>query len=298
MEALLTPVRTSYKSLGQDSEDLLTKVHEPKTRQEPILSSTPRIPELPVEALEILRNEPSYGDLISTLKYLQKDDATFCITSPGPLAAQLVQVLVTVTVPTYWNVLRVSQKSKKPHKRGRTSNTELLLSCLRSVTGLNAILLSLKQLIQRSKQAKKTVSGSNTQEILTALLEVLSALLEGDDTVEIIAKSIWKYSDDPLKQKPLWTEFLSIYGGGKVLSLSAEAEDAVNELSKDVKERYWISYGSLYCRWLARNIAHWAQAMPSEPESAWKNCVELLSKSFRLGYTGKIFVPPRVGNVS
>lgn len=287
MEALLTPVKTSYKPLGRDSEDLLTKVHEPKIRQEPILPSTPRIPKLPVEALEILRNEPSYGDLVSTLRYLQKDDSSFCITSPGPLAAQLVQVLVTVTVPTYWNVLRVSQHSKKPHKRGRTSNAELLFSCLRSVTGLNAILLSLRQLIQQSKRAKKAVSGSNTQEILTALLEVLSALLEGDETVEIIAKNIWKYSHDRLKQKPLWTQFLSICGGGKVLSLSAEAEDAINELSKDVKEQYWVSNGSLYCRWLARNIAHWAQNMPLEPESAWENCVELLSKSFRLGYTGK-----------
>jgi len=73
----------------------------------------------------------------------------------------------------------------------------------------------------------------------------------------------------------------------RYLGIGAEAETIINELSKGFGEKYWVSDGTLYSKWLASNISQWASALDLSQESEWKACVELLSKSFRLGYTGK-----------
>ena len=70
------------------------------------------------------------------------------------------------------------------------------------------------------------------------------------------------------------------------MGISAEAEDVINELSKKIGEKHWVSNGRLYSNWLACNISHWAQSPISDTENDLKSCAELLSKSFRLGYTG------------
>jgi telomere length regulation protein len=118
---------------------------------------------------------------------------------------------------------------------------------------------------------------------------LISRLLEGEETIYRILTSIWDPSVVPSTQKAIWNGFLSVTGGGRILSVSAEAEDTINELSKDIQGKYWVSDGILYSRWLAQNITHLAKTMPLDSENDWKCCVELLSKSLRLGYTGKLF---------
>jgi telomere length regulation protein len=220
------------------------------------------------------------------LKFLGKEQSDFSITSPGPIAAQLVYVLVSDTVPTYWNVLQESSRRKKAAKQ--ESFLEILLSCLRSVTGLNAVVLSLKQHIQLSKETQKAVGGPNIQSILVILLQLLQALLGDNQTVEAIWKNIHHSSNIPAKQKAIWNEFLGLVGNGKILGVAAEAEDIINYLSKKVGERYWIADATLYCLWLARNVTHWSRNLSADSEIEIKGCGELLSKSFHLGYTGMI----------
>jgi len=238
--------------------------------------------------LELLKSEPDYDTLIVTLRYLANCPG-FNIRSPSPLASQLVHVLVSEIIPNYWNVLRAGEKSK-PARQGsssRLSELDLLLSCLRSVSGINSVLLSLKRNIQQSKESKKAVGGPNFEELLKTFLQLLQALLEGPHTVETIWTSIYEASSPQSKQKAVWNEFLSPVGGGKILGITAEAEDVVNELSTKVGEKHWIADGTLFSSWLARNLTYWVKNLATDSESASKCCVELISKSFRLGYTGQ-----------
>ena len=162
-----------------------------------------------------------------------------------------------------------------------------MLSCLRSVSGINSVLLSLRRHIQQSKESKKAVGGPNFEELLRIFLQLFQALLDGSQTVEIIWRSIYEGSTPQSKQKTIWNEFLGLVGGGKILGIAAEAETVVNELSKKIGEKHWVADGGLFSLWLARNLSHWIKFLPSGSENASKCCGELLSKSFRLGHTGK-----------
>ncbi|KAI9053741.1 hypothetical protein LZ554_002692 [Drepanopeziza brunnea f. sp. 'monogermtubi'] len=287
MESLLTPVSTSYKTSTRDTGDAL--VETPKAAQarpRPTLQAS-----TPAEALEILRNEPDHDNLINTLRFLGKSSPDFDITSPSPLAAQLVHILVSDTVPNYWDVLQNSQNGKSSGSRNSARSSpelEILLSCLRSVTGLNAVLLSLKQQIQKSKESKKAVGGPKIEDILAIVLQLLQRLLQGVKTVSVIWNSIFNTVDSPSKQKAIWNDLLGLVSGGKILGTAAEAEDAINDLSKKIGERHWVADGTLYIRWLSENIIYWAKNLPTESENGWKNCAELLSKGFRLGHTESI----------
>jgi telomere length regulation protein len=283
MEGLLTPVSTSYTDKRE--EDALVEIQKPeKALCKPSFKAS-----TPSEALEVLKNEPDHESLISTLRLLREDDSEFSIFSPSPLGAQLVHILVSDILPNYWNVLVEPDKTSNGRKRAKskeTSDLELLLSCLRSVTGLNALLLSFKQFIQQSKEAKKAVGGSSIHDVLSILLQVLADLIQGDETVEEISNSILNSTVPPVKQKAIWNEFLSIVGSGKIPGLAAEAEDVISELSKNIGEKHWIADGRAYSAWLARSITHWVRTLPAESVVEWKCCGELLCKAFRLGYSG------------
>jgi telomere length regulation protein len=235
-----------------------------------------------------LKNEPDYDSLISTLRFLLQTNVEFNIASPSPEVAQVVHVLVSETVPNYWDVLRKSPQKKSP-KHGNLwldSDLGLLVSCLRSVTGLNAILLGLKQHTRQSKETKKSLGGSNTQGVVTVLLQVLQATLEGNKTINIIWESIYGSFEPTAKENALWQEFMSLIGGGKVLSISAEAEDVINSVSTSIGEKHWVANGSRYSLWLARNISSWANALGVDSDIGFTNCSLLLGKSLRLGHTG------------
>ncbi|KAL2064788.1 hypothetical protein VTL71DRAFT_3928 [Oculimacula yallundae] len=289
MEGLLTPVSTAYNTERKRSEDEfalteVVKVPEAKSKSRFQTASTP------TEALEILRNEPDHETLSSTLRFLGNGNHDFDITSPSPLAAQLVHTLVSDTIPNYWHVLQASNdKSQKGGKNGRASpDLEILLSCLRSVTGLNAVLLSLKQQIQKSKELKKSVGGPKIEDILSIDLQLLQALLAGTKTVMKIRTSVHTSSDIHSKQKAVWNEFLALVGGGKILGIAAESEDTINGLSNKIGEKHWVADGTLFSRWLSQNLTYWAKNLPATNDDGWKSLAELLSKSFRLGHTDSI----------
>ncbi|KUJ22280.1 uncharacterized protein LY89DRAFT_292418 [Mollisia scopiformis] len=288
MDSLLTPVSTSYKNQEQNPPDALVEVFKPVAK-----SQAPSQVGTPVEALEILRNEPDYETLVLTLNYLDENTEGFVVTSPSPLAAQIVNALVSDVVPTYWVIFHEPRKAKSSEvaPRGKlksSSELELLLSCLRSVTGLNAILLRLKQHIQEAKARKKEVGGHNVQDSLSILVQLLQALLQGSKTVYMFWMQICKSSDAVAKQKAVWNELLSAIAGGKLLGIAAEAEDVINDLSKSVQERSWAADGKQYGLWLAQNISYWAKKASPTSENGWSNCGELLGKSLRLGYSDTI----------
>lgn len=161
MDGLLTPVSITYRKQEQTEEDALVEASTPSPPSAPQNDAPVRPSHIRTtgDALEILRNQPSFDDLCLSLAFFD-EDRTFRITTPGPVAAQLVRVLVSEVIPNYWSILYGDTNALKKNKGSRKSRElELLLSSVRSITGLNAILLGLKQLIQQSKESKKKIGG-------------------------------------------------------------------------------------------------------------------------------------------
>lgn len=283
----MNPVSTSYNA----RKEVLIEISKSETTPELVSKSPSSITaSTPEEALEILKNEPDYTLLSSTLKFLNQRASNFRIETPGAISSQLVHILVSESILNYWTVFAQSENSKRkaPRTNGKSlSDLDLLLSCLRSVLGLNAILLSLKQQIQASKENKKQVGGQGISEILAILLQVLETLLKGDDVFQTVWEATWNTAEPLHKRKALWNEFLGLLGG-KVLGVAAEAENVLNELSKKSVQRHWIADGSLYAAWVAGNISNWSTTLPVSQDDGWKACSEVLSKSLRLGHTGTV----------
>ncbi|KAF7871839.1 hypothetical protein EAF04_003946 [Stromatinia cepivora] len=287
MDGLLTPVSIVYKKQEQKHENALVEISTSslliqqanETRSNPIhISSTS-------EALETLKNQPSFDDLKSVLDFLDKE-TTFSITSPGPLAAQLVHVLVSEVIPNYWSILHESNGKTRKNKQSHI--LKLLLNFIRSVTGINAILLNLKRLTQQSEETRRNIGGSSIEESLKIQLRLCVEVLEGENTVEKLWNTITNSSDVPTKQRALFNELLSLIGSGKIVGVSAEAEAISNELSKEPNDRLWVADGSSYSRWLGQNIIFWLKSLPRDAEQAWKSCNELFGKCLRLGHIDNI----------
>ncbi|CAK7219720.1 telomere binding protein [Sporothrix curviconia] len=299
MDALLTPVSTSYGKAAVEEEPLLKEVKQktspstqtsaPAARQQFTAASAD-------ESLEVLRNEPDYDTLVSVLRYLLAGNkAGVDIRQPTPLSAQLVQVLVTAIVPNYWTLLReetVQAKGGSGHAKQQHTDLELLLACLRSVTGLSALATRLRALLAETKTRKPAASDNaaaiggqpgNPAWQLRLLLELLAELLAGDEAVAQIWALSTAGTDDDAKRRPLAQEFLNIVGSGRIISLAAEAETVVrSEFRAEKLPTTWVANGKEYSLWLARGIIHWAAQDASLEDQ--KSHSALLGKALRLGY--------------
>ncbi|OTB03788.1 hypothetical protein M426DRAFT_321502 [Hypoxylon sp. CI-4A] len=274
MEDLLTPVSQTYRK-SSPSEELigLSKSIEPTsvptTKPEVRVSS-------PEEALEALKNQPSYETLSSTLRYLQKGlegSHAFDIRKPTPLSAQIVHVLVTEITPNYWTVLQDASKE------GKRSNAYLLASCLQSLTGFNAVLAYLRALLKEAKSDSKSLKGSPVGFNLDSSLELLTSLFQGHDELRRIWGSISSL-ESPAQIRPMRQEFISLFTSGKIVSLAAEAEDVCQRIGQ-LKKKPWISDVKRYISWLVRNVSYSAKHQANE--ESLKLYAEISARAMRLG---------------
>ncbi|KAI1430043.1 telomere length regulation protein [Xylaria sp. FL1777] len=270
MADFLVPVSQSYRK-GSESSDFLrlSKAAEPPKVPQAVFKGNS-----PEEALECLKNQPSYDTLLAILEYLRnggKGEQKFDIRTPGPLSAQIIHTLVTEIVPNYWTVLQ--EASDK-------GSVNVLLACLRSLPGINAILTYLRSLIREVKSQPGDSRHSHVIFNLVYTSSLLAHLLGGDGEV----MHIWSYvasTNDPTRVRPLRQEFLSLFTSGKIVSLSAEAGDICRQAGKLV-ERLWIEDNKEYINWLACNQIRWAKSQLSEEDL--KLCAELGARALRLGH--------------
>ncbi|KAK3335755.1 telomere length regulation protein-domain-containing protein [Cercophora scortea] len=281
MDGLLTPV-SSHRVDGKRSamsliEEVGVKLHQGKTRLSPQQSS----PNSPEDDLEILRNEPGYESLVAVLRPLareQPDPTVFSIKRPGPLGAQLVQILVSEIVPNYWTLM------KEDSNGGKASGLGLLLACLRSITGINAILVRLRALIQDIKSEEGKAKRADVSINLGILLDLLCRILDGDVCVSGIWNAATAGLDSQATLRPLSQEMISIFGSGRIISLAAEAAEFTKPNEIDIGiDHQWPADGLRYTKWLGRNIVTWQLSNPS-PEQT-KLCSELFAKTLRLGHS-------------
>lgn len=277
MEELLTPVSRTYLK-PKETEDALLRESKP-TSQKATPTPKPTLSSLD-DAIDMLKNEPDYDALVSTLRYLLKSgggSAQFRSGAAGPQTARVIQILVTEIVPNYWTLFKESSAGDK------ASDLALLLESLRSLAGLNAILLRLRVLTQEQKSETTEVKRSDIVLNLNIILEILCELLDGDDRVSQIWSSA-SVDSDSMKKRILSRDLVNVIGGGRIVSLSAEADALVPQETKG--KIVWIADGVEYSKWLARNVFSWSKRV-NNPEDR-KLAADLLSKAMHLGYSGTV----------
>ncbi|KAK3488943.1 telomere length regulation protein-domain-containing protein [Neurospora hispaniola] len=280
MNGLLTPISTSRLS-ANPNESLLQEVGLKKETLKPNQSPGQRPLNSPEEALEVLRHEPNYDQLVATLRFLSHEDlagSTFSIKEPSPMTAKLVQVLVSEIVPNYWTLLNEDSHETKFSALG------LLLACLRSLTGVNAIIVRLRAWLQEAKSGDGKSKRPDIAINLAVLLNLVGLLLKGNDSIRGIWKSATRTLSGNLNTRMLSQEMLSTFGSGRIISLTAEAiEHAKGHKAEIDLNNIWLANGPEYTKWLSQNIVKWQLTSPTSDET--KLCSELFLKALRLGHS-------------
>ncbi|KAL7629105.1 telomere binding protein [Parahypoxylon ruwenzoriense] len=275
MEELLTPVSQTYRKSSQN-EDLLSISKAPGPTgpaPEPEVGFRGASPEA---ALQALKSQPSYGTLLSTLKYLQhglQGKHPFNIQKPSPQSAQIVHVLVTEIVPNYWTVMVDASTGQSK------GDVDVLISCLQSLTGINSLLAYIRALLKEARSDSKALKNSQVAFNLSFSLQLLSKLLRGNNVIKHIWNNI--YSLDTRTQiRPLRQELVSLLTSGKIISLSAEAEDLCRQADQSSGDA-WISNANLYMDWLGYNIVQCARSETSQ--ESLKLCADVSARAMRFG---------------
>lgn len=280
MDELFTPVSRSSQKLDDNEQPLLQEVSPKAQVKKTAVSLDTTSPD---DVAEVLKSEPDYDTLISVLRTLvhgQDKNGGYNIGLPGPQAAKIIHILVTEIVPNYWTLLRDSST------QAEGSDSELLLSVLRNLAGLNAILLRIRTLLQGKRAETPETKRSGIDLNLAIALDLLCEVLHGDDRVQ----QLWATTatgSDATKHRILSREVINIIGGGRIISLSAEGDSAIPQESKG--SAVWTAVGVNYSDWLARNVIAWSKKAFTAEEK--KLTAELLAKCLRLGYSGKISSP-------
>lgn len=279
MDELLRPVSRTYVKSEVAEEPLLQKVQASSRTT----STTDFKPTSLQDIVEALKNEPDYDVLITALRFVLEGGPVsghFSIGAPSPEATRIIQILVTEIVPNYWALLKESSSEDG------TSDLALLLDSLRSLAGLNAVLLRLRTLTQEQKSQATEVKRSDVLLNLRITLELLCDILGGDDSVA----RLWvntSATSDAMKQRILSKDFISVIAGGRTISFSAEAECLTSQESQG--QIIWVADGMEYTKWLTRNIISWSKQVELPVER--KLVADLLSKALRLGYSGMSSTP-------
>lgn len=239
------------------------------------------------DALSALTSKPTLENLAATLKWLQStstSDNDFKILKPSPKAAQIVFSLVDEAIPNYWALLQ-DQRSTKSRKT-RTD----LLKCLSSTTGCGAIASRLRSLLDEFKNRRRDGTDVVARgQPLETLVKVLEAVLRPDRFLDELLKSVRAFYDSQsARSSLLWREAVSLFGSGRLLTLVAEVNLVLNEVSKDVRDGSWVGKGDLYAAWLGRNLSLMMEGLGRDEGPQRNDEAQLMSKTLSLGYTGKL----------
>ncbi len=276
MEGLLTQVSQSYRKSAEDDR-LLRPSPQAKPTTEPSVEFKGKSTE---EALEVLKKQPGYDALLSVLIYLRKGiqgKHSFDIRKPSPQASQFLYVLSTEIIPNYWTVLTGASSSQKG------ADVDILLACLQSIPGINALLTYLRSLLREAKADPKGPKQSYAVFNISFILDALSRLLWANDKL----KQIWISVDsleNPARIRPLRQEFIALLTNGKIISLSAEAEYILRQADK-LQDSVWAADGQAYIDWLGRNLVEWVRNNSSDDE--FKLIADITTRATRLPHSSK-----------
>ncbi|KAM0709164.1 hypothetical protein Q7P35_003200 [Cladosporium inversicolor] len=262
----LEAVQTRNPSIGiskSRSDDLSPKLTSRKTPS--IEVSSVKHPE---DALQFLRSEPDTDSLLSILKRISTVDgfdSTFDIRRPSPLAAQIVNTIVSSVIPTFWSAL---EKVDRP----------LLTACISNVAGLNGVIARIQLLISQSKSSK----AQDYAQALQDLCSVANDLFKGDHLASTLWTGLQRSTSEKPKRDLAWKECSNLLGSGKVANVLAESEDILRA-SGDTQSKSSLAVSHEYATWLGSNIAQMLTTENDKPQEAQTALRVLLSRSLSLG---------------
>ncbi|KAJ5329908.1 hypothetical protein N7452_010298 [Penicillium brevicompactum] len=277
MDGLLTEVKT----VKRDSDPFITPavaVSEVSTKHDLDLDhlSSRHI-------IDLLKSNPDREQLSAILTFIDpfsktKADRDFDLRLASPITAQILQLLVSTTIPTHWGLLD-SKQSKGKDLKSRAA----LLRCLSSVAGIGSLVAQLRTLISAARASAHQAQGSSSQLGIQEVLAVLAALTEPKDFILRLYSDISKIYDNNTRQQVAWRELVSLVAAGKILSTAAEALTVLDASS--VSSSHWIATGPQYAVWIGRNVAHMAVKLNQEDTTGWSSLALLAGRSLSLGYT-------------
>lgn len=228
---------------------------------------------LPDDAREILKSQPDYEDLLAVLQYLEcgiQNKHDFNVHVTGPKASQVINALVTMTIPDHWPLLRIH---KLPRRQEQVKS--LIVLNLRSVAGIGALLMQIRKL---------SLGKKDDTSVLEDTVSVLQLVLNGNDFLRAMLDSIRRLYPKETQRRLNWQEVVSMVGGSKILSFVAQAVAVGGIASGRTK---WLSEGNDYCTWIAKNISEVIVKLGPQDSEGWIMATQVMKRAINLGYRGE-----------
>lgn len=270
----LKPTVVSFKSSSKS--EVAVQKHQRHDSvafiQKSYLEKTPPS-SLPNDALEIIKSQPDHEDLLAVLQYLEygvegKHDFNIHVTSAK--SAQIINALVTVTIPDHWHILKGWSLTKRDQQMKKS-----LLLCLSCIAGIGALLMQIRTF---------GIKAKNHVSLLQDMLSVLNMILDGSELLKRLLDSTKKLYSTEAQRRSAWNEITSLIAGSKVLSVASQACSGLDLIAQEV---IWLSNGNEYSRWLARNIISAVIPLSATDNVAWIMVSQIMKRGLSLGYRGE-----------
>ncbi|KAF1999545.1 hypothetical protein P154DRAFT_620965 [Amniculicola lignicola CBS 123094] len=241
MDDFLTAVSSTTVKRSKVPETLIKKS---TSKNEPVSEViSVRSPE---EALKALKDQPDLRTVDTILNFflagLQTKDG-FNLVTPGPLSAQIMDVIISTTIPDLWQAIKESESVAKH-----------MIRCIQSPNGLGAILSRLRPLITDAQLKKSVDQTRDPTTYIKDLLEVLEKMLVEDDATVHIWKDCETHAQNSIQKKLMWKEYVAQVASGRLVTIVAQSEDALKGRGGH-REESWLANGGQYSSWLGRQIA-------------------------------------------
>jgi len=201
--------------------------------------------------VETLLAQPNEHEILNGLEKFEPFS-----TDPSQSSSAVIYAVVNTTIPSLWSTLAPKSRIRK-----------LIVSCLGSVSGVNALLMLLNQ----ASFDKASTPESNKIHLET-LVAVLVLVLESDKFSPRAV--IQRYRGYGPKGSLLMNEYISLVAGSKILNSVSKAAKG-----QDTREQLWIVDGKRYTRWLGDGTARAIKSHGPVPEVS-----NLFGKAMNLGY--------------
>ncbi|KAJ5994476.1 hypothetical protein N7451_010200 [Penicillium sp. IBT 35674x] len=283
MDGLLTVVKT----VKQDSDHSLATV-DSRRRSDALTKPSVIGPDedlTPNQIIDVLRSQPSSEQISAVLAALDPFNKfktlNVDIRVPGPVSAQILQILVSTTIPDHW--ASVVGNDKKVRK---TKIRAALLRCLSSVAGIGSLVARLRSLIASARASAQQTQGSSSHSAIQDVLSVLAALLEPKVLLFRLYGDNLSLYDNHTRQKVSWNEIVSLVASGKIVSTAAEALAMANQIQ--LSSITWVGDGRRYASWLGANISHFISKLDINDEGGRSFVASFTERALSLGYSSSL----------
>ena len=206
--------------------------------------------------VKTLTSQPSQEELTKALSLFEPSS-----TYATSYFASIIFAIVNTTIPELWQSLHTNITDNS-----KTIN--LIVGCLSSVSGVNALLMRLDQLYLQIRHQ----SSQNEKHQLEDILEILTLILENDKfSPKAVINSLLSGN---MKTKMLFNEYVLLAGGSRILNMVSKI---TTEL--DLKKDLWIGDGKKYSKWLGQEVGKATKLYPDNTEVS-----TLFGKALNIGY--------------